>query len=483
MFSLFKKSTPAPELPPVKLFNTLTKSKEVFEPLSPHEVTLYSCGPTVYDYVHIGNLRAYVFVDTLKRTLLYNGYYVNHTLNYTDFGHLTSDADTGEDKMMKGLKREGFDVSLESMSLLAEKFIAAFTADSDALRLLPPTQAVRASHFIKEQIQLIETLEEKGYTYTTSDGVYFDVTKYQEYGKLGNIDIDAQKAGARVEVNTEKRHPADFALWKNGELGWESSWGKGFPGWHIECSAMAFATLGKQIDIHTGGIDHIAIHHNAEIAQCECATGKEFSKYWLHNNFLNVEDEKIAKSDGNGIVLHELIDQGYSGDDYRYFLLQSHYRTKTNFTYQALDASKQALHRLKEYVFTELAHVKGAANHDRLAPIVAAINDDLNTPQVIAELHEIIKDPSLSPGEKKTLVLEIDSLLGIGLGDDPEAGLASLGHVGINNVPEEIQSLIANREAARAAQNWAQADTLREALKLKGYEIKDTAEGTHVTKL
>ena len=482
MFSLFASKQPTLELPAITLYNTLTRSKETFTPLSEHEVLLYSCGPTVYDYVHIGNLRAYVFVDTLKRTLLYNGYHVNHTLNYTDFGHLSSDADTGEDKMMKGLKREGLDVSLESMNLLAEKYIRAFENDSQALRLLPPTQAVRASAYLQEQIKLIETLEEKGYTYTTSDGVYFDVTKYHAYGKLGNVDIDAQQAGARIAVNNEKRHPADFALWKNGELGWSSKWGTGFPGWHIECSAMAFATLGKQIDIHTGGIDHIAIHHNAEIAQCECASGKSFANYWLHNNFLNIDETKIAKSTGNGIVLHELIDAGYSADDFRYLLLQTHYRSLANFSYEALQASQQALHRIKEYVFRELADVKGQPKPERLAPIIAAMNDDLNTPQVIAELHTILKDDSLTKGEQKTLVFEIDSLLGIGLTDNPHDGLAALGHIGFENLPADIKELVARREAARAAQNWSEADQLRDALALKGYDVTDTAEGTTVTK-
>lgn len=480
MFS-FLKSSPSPTTP-IILHNSLSRSKEIFTPLHKNTVTLYSCGPTVYDYAQIGNLRAYVFVDTLKRCLLYNGYDVNHTLNYTDFGHLTSDADTGEDKMMKGLKREGLDVSLESMDLLAEKFIAAFERDSAALRLLPPTQAVRASRFIKEQIALITTLEEKGYTYTTSDGVYFDVKKYDAYGKLGNVDIDKQQAVARVETNPEKHHSADFALWKNGDLGWESKWGKGFPGWHIECSAMAFATLGKQIDIHTGGIDHIAIHHNAEIAQCECATGKEFAQFWLHNNFLNMNDERLAKSAGNSLVLHEIIDAGFSADDFRYFLLQSHYRTATNFTFEALKASQQALHKLKRYVFTELQNVKGKLNTERLEPIVIAMNDDLNTPKVIAEAHDIMNDTKLSDGEKKALLLEIDALLAIGLDDNPDDGLAALGHIGIEQAPEAVRALIEEREAARAAQNWPRADELRDAIALAGYTIKDTSEGTTITK-
>lgn len=481
MFSIFK--TESTDFPPLHLYNTLRRSKETFAPRSPKEVTLYSCGPTVYDYVHIGNLRAYVFVDTLKRVLTYNGYSINHTLNYTDFGHLTSDADVGEDKMMKGLRQEGLPITLDGMNTLAEKYISAFEADMKLLRNAPPTQAVRASHFIKEQIALIETLEEKGYTYTTSDGIYFDVQKYPSYGKLGNIDIEKQKAGARVEINNEKRNPADFALWKNGDLGWESKWGTGFPGWHIECSAMAFATLGKQIDIHTGGVDHIAIHHNAEIAQCECASGKKFARYWMHNNFLTVDDEKIAKSEGNGITLRELLAEGFTADDFRYLLLQSHYRSLVNFSLESLHASQQALARVKEFVYTKLPEVKMVPNEERRLVIIASINDDLNTPQVIAEMHDIIKDSQLSLGEKKYLLHEIDTLLGIGLSDDPTSALEKLGHVSSTDLPQDIKNLIEARATARKEKDWSEADRIRDELAKKGYAVKDTADGQSVTRI
>jgi len=430
----------------------------------------------------VGNLRAYVFVDTLKRTLLYNGYTVEHTMNYTDFGHLTSDADSGEDKMMKGLKREGLDVSLESMEFLADKYIAAFEQNQTALHILPPTHAPRASHYIKEQIRLIETLFEKGYAYTTSDGVYFDVQKYPAYGQLGNIDLDAQKAGARVEINTEKNHPADFALWKNGDLGWESKWGKGFPGWHIECSAMAFATLGQQIDIHTGGIDNATIHHNAEIAQCECATGQTFAQYWLHNEHLNLRGKKLAKSSGNAYTLAELHDLGYSAADYRYLLLQSHYRTPMDFSLEALDASKQALTRIKELMFKDWRGDRGALDSTWQSKIITAINDDLSTPQVIAFMQEIIKSDSLTNGNKKVLLLEIDALLGIGLVDNPDEGLEALGHIAFTSLPENIQTMIKNRDVARIAQNWPEADRLREAISHAGYELKDSSNGPGIIK-
>lgn len=483
MFSLFTAGSQGEIFPPLHLFNSESRANETFEPLSKKEVRMYSCGPTVYDYAHIGNLRAYVFADTIKRTLIYNGYQVNHTINYTDFGHLTSDGDTGEDKMMKGLTREGLDISLASMRTLSDRFIAAFETDIAALHILPPTQFARASEYVQQQINLITTLEEKGYLYNTSDGLYFDVSKFPTYGRLGNIDIEALRDGARIETNTEKKHPADFAVWKNGDLGWDSAWGKGFPGWHIECSAMAFATLGKQIDIHTGGVDNMPTHHNGEIAQCESATGKQFSKYWMHSEHIQIANEKIAKSEGNGIILKDLLDKGYTGADYRYWLLQSHYRTKANFSYEALEAAQHALTRLKRLMFDDWKDERGKLNTHKQLEMVSIINQDFDTPKLIAWMHDIIKDTTLSVGERKALVLECDALLGIGLSDDPEDGLAALGHIAFATLPEEIQDLVTQREAARIAQNWTEADQLRDTLKLKGYDITDAPEGTQVTKI
>jgi len=482
MFKLFKNETDTALFPPVTIFNSETRSDEIFSPLSEKEVRMYTCGVTVYDYAHIGNLRAYVFADTLKRVLLYNGYNVNSTINFTDFGHLTSDGDTGDDKIMKGLKRENMDISLESMRILSDKFIESFHKDVDSLNILPPTQYARASDYVTEQIALIKTLEEKGYTYTTSDGVYFDISKFPTYGRLGNIDIEAMRDGSRIEENTEKKHPADFAVWKNGELGWDSAWGKGFPGWHIECSAMAFATLGKQIDIHTGGIDNMPTHHNGEIAQCEAATGKQFSKYWMHSEHIQISDSKISKSKGNGIILQDLLDKGYSGDDYRYWLLQSHYRTKTNFSYEALDASKQALTRLKRLMFEQYKDARGTLPSNKQLELVTAINNDLDTPKVIALMHDFIKDDSLSDGEKKMLLLECDSLLGIGLADNPEEGLAALGHIAIDSLPVHIQKILDQREGARIARNWAEADRLRDMISHEGYTLEDSSEGPKLTK-
>ncbi|MEZ4195577.1 MAG: cysteine--tRNA ligase [Candidatus Paceibacterota bacterium] len=351
--NLFKKETKIVDTPPIYFFNTASNKLEQFKPLNPAKVLIYSCGPTVYDYIHIGNLRSYVFLDILKRTLIFHGYEVENTINLTDFGHLTDDGDAGEDKMMKGLKREGLPVTLEAMRDLSDQYIQAFYDDCDAMRIMAPTHFARASEYVEAQIRLIETLDGKGYTYETSDGVYFDIQKYPEYGKLGHIDLEQIKSGARVEVNPEKRHPADFAVWKKGLLGWNSRWGKGFPGWHIECSAMAMATLGKSIDIHTGGIDHIPVHHNAEIAQSECATGKTFVNYWLHNAFITIDNTKISKSLGNSINLRHLIDRGFTGEDYRYWLLTAHYRSPVNFSWDALKSAKQALFRLRRFVYED----------------------------------------------------------------------------------------------------------------------------------
>jgi cysteinyl-tRNA synthetase len=482
MFSLFKNDTLL-EFPPIYIFNTETRMLEVFEPLNKREVKIYTCGPTVYDYAHIGNLRAYVFADILKRTLIYNGYVVNHTVNFTDFGHLTSDADSGDDKMMKGLKREGMDISLDSMRLLSDRYIKAFKDDSDALNIVPPSQYARASDYVREQIKLIETLEEKGYTYTISDGVYFDISKFPTYGRLGNIDIESLQSGARVEVNPEKKHPADFAVWKNGELGFTSRWGKGFPGWHIECSAMAFATLGKQLDIHTGGVDNIGTHHNCEIAQSESASGKRFSKYWMHSEHIQINNAKIAKSEGNGIILSDLIEKGFTGEEYRYWLSTAHYRSKVNFSFEALLSSQQALTRLKKILFEQWKNVKGKINLHYQQQFINTINHDLNTPQAISLIWDILKDETLTDGEKKATIIDFDAVLGIGLSKPPEAILQELGYIAPAELPAEIAALVEAREAARIIHNWTEADRLRDALAVKGYTIEDTSEGPKLSRL
>ncbi len=484
MFSnLFKSESANPKsFSDIFLFNTESNKIELFKPLSDETVTMYTCGPTVYDYAHIGNLRAFVFADILKRTLIFDGYEVKHTINLTDFGHLTDDGDAGEDKMMKGLKREGLPVTLEAMRELSDKYIDAFFDDFDNLRIMPPVTWSRASDYIKPQINLIETLVNGGYAYETSDGVYFDIGKFPRYGCLGNIDLEQMRSGARVSVNEEKHHPADFAIWKKGVLGWDSVWGKGFPGWHIECSAMAMATLGKEIDIHTGGIDHIPVHHNAEIAQSECATGKKFVHYWLHCAFLNIDNTKISKSLNNSITLRELFDQGFTGDDYRYWLLTAHYRSPINFSWEALKASKQALSKLKRYVYEDYKQVSGEVSFEYIKKFKSFLANDLDTPSAIALVWELVKDTSVDNKVKCATLHEFDKVLDIGLSDSLEEGIDALGIVSHDDIPADIQELINKREAARIAQNWMEADFLRDALSLKGYTIEDTAYGPKITK-
>lgn len=481
-FDLFKTKTNAPLETPIHLFNTASGSLERFTSLTPGEVLLYSCGPTVYDYIHVGNLRSYVFADILKRTLIFHGYTVKHTINLTDFGHLTDDGDAGEDKMMKGLKREGLPVTLAAMHELSSHYIDAFYDDCDAMRILPPTTWSRASDYIKAQIRLIETLDGKGYTYETSDGVYFDIEKYPGYGRLGQIDLAKLKSGARVEVNSEKHHPADFAVWKKGLLGWDSRWGKGFPGWHIECSAMAMATLGKSIDIHTGGIDHIPVHHNAEIAQCECATGKPFSRFWLHNAFITIDNTRIGKSLGNAINLRHLIDRGFSGEDYRYWLLTSHYRSPVNFSWEAIQAAKQALFRLRRFVYEDYRQIASKPDAAYVDAFRAHLANDLDTPAAIALLWQLTKDNTLKNDVKCATIHVMDSILDIGLRAEVTDGVKTLGVITSEEIPEEIQDLVDAREAARIVHNWVEADRLREALNLRGYTVEDSAHGPKISK-
>ena len=311
--------------------------------------------------------------------------------------------------------------------------------------------------------------------------MYFDISRFPSYGRLGNIDIHAQDDGARVEVNPEKRHPADFAVWKKGDLGWDSIWGKGFPGWHIECSAMAMATLGKQIDIHTGGVDNAPTHHNAEIAQSESATGKQFVHYWIHSEHLNIDGAKIAKSEGNSLFLRDLLTQGFSGADYRYWLLTSHYRTKVDFSLDALTGAKQALYRLKRFMYEECTDSSGIIDDTYRQDFIEAINDDCDTPRAIALIWDLMKDSDVAAKNKRATIFEMDSVLGIGLGLSPKDGAAALGLVDSADIPADVQELLEAREDARAAQSWDEADRLRDALQEKGYTVEDTSEGPKLT--
>ncbi|MEX0930794.1 MAG: cysteine--tRNA ligase [Candidatus Paceibacterota bacterium] len=468
--------------PPIFLLNSETQKKELFESLKKGVVRMYACGPTVYDHIHIGNLRSYLVPDLLHRLFLYCGYTVQLTINVTDFGHLTDDGDAGEDKIMKGMQKKGYAVTLQNMRIFTEPYIESFKHDLLSFGNLPPTQLTRASDFVTQQIKLIETLVEKEYAYETSDGVYFDIKRFPRYGAIGNIDVTALKSGARIETNPEKRNPADFALWKKGDLGWESKWGLGFPGWHIECTAMAFATLGKQLDIHTGGEDLMHTHHNGELAQAEAITGKQFVRYWLHNAHITVNSTKISKSEGNGIRLADIIAKGFSPADYRYWLLTSHYRTPSNFSFEALTSAQQALLRLKRFVYEEHADVRATTvNETYEIKFLEAISDDLDTPKAVAILWELIKDTNTPVASKLATIHSFDSLLSLGLSKSVQEGQEELGLISITEVPTEVQELLTAREKARANKNWNEADTLRDKISEHGYQLEDTDTGPRIT--
>jgi len=398
----------------LNLHNTLTDKTEEFSPLETGVVKMYHCGPTVYGRQHIGNLSMFVFTDLLRRTLEYTGYSVKQVINFTDFGHLTSDADEGEDKMSKGLRNEGLEPTLENMHLLGEKYAQTFLSDLSHLNVLTEgTLFPYASKYVEAQKKMVEELEAKGFTYTTGDGVYFDTSKDADYGKLGGLS--ASRNEARIGENTEKKNPRDFALWKfNTELGWDSRWGQGFPGWHIECSAMIRELLGEEIDIHTGGIEHIPVHHNNEIAQSESANGKPLARFWLHRAHLQIAGEKIAKSDGNTVYLSEIAERNFSPLAFRYFLLNSTYRTPTSFTWEALEAAQNALTKLQAFV-SKTVFDNGAVDHAYKAKFVEKMENDLNTPQALAVLWTMLKDKEVKDEDKLATLLDFDRVLGLNL--------------------------------------------------------------------
>lgn len=398
----------------IKLHNTLSGSLEEFKPITPGIVGMYHCGPTVYNYAHIGNLRSYIFADILRRTLEYSKYEVKQVINITDIGHLTSDADTGDDKMMKGLKLEGFPITLEGLKQLADKYEKAFKDDLSALNIETPHAFPRATEYLKQEIELIQKLEENGFAYKLKDGVYFDTSKSKDYGKLGGLTpIDESVARIGTE---EKRSPRDFVLWKisaDTHLGFESPWGVGFPGWHIECSAMSREFLGQPFDIHTGGVDHIPVHHNNEIAQSESAYNTELAKYWLHNEFINLKEGKMAKSEGNFITLKTLVEKGFSPLAYRYFLLMAHYRTPVTFSWEALEAAQNAYRKLKRFRDT-LTEV-GVVNEGYRVKFTEKLENDLNTAQALALVWGLVKDSKIAREDKLATMLDFDKVLGLGL--------------------------------------------------------------------
>src|SRR3989339_155886 len=447
------------------LFNTLTHTKEEFKPLRKGKVSLYTCGPTVYNFAHIGNLRTYIFEDILRRVLEFNGHKVKQVMNITDVGHLTSDADTGEDKLEKGSKREG-----KTVWEIAEFYTKAFQADLWDLNIKNPTKWIKATDCIRDQIRFVKKLKKKGLTYQTSDGLYFNTSKYPDYARLAKLNIKGQQEGARVEVNQEKKNPTDFALWKfspkdsQRQMEWSSPWGKGFPGWHLECSAISLKNLGKQFDIHTGGIDHIPVHHTNERAQNWGLTNGESVRYWLHGEFLVINEGKMAKSEGNFITLRTLKDKGISPLAYRYFVLQAHYRTQLNFSWPALEAAQNGYDNLIR-VISGLG-LPGQACHNCLGKFTQAVNDDLNTPAALAVVQELLKSDKPAAKKRQTII-EFDKVLGLGLNQykEPRA------------LPAEVKRLMAERQRARLNKDFNQADELRRRIEDQGIRIKDLPDG------
>ncbi len=398
----------------LKLHNTLSGQVEEFSPIMPGKVSMYHCGPTVYDYAHIGNLRSYVFADILRRTAEYLGFDAKQVVNITDVGHLTSDADTGDDKMVKGLKREGLPITLEGLKQLADKYEAAFKEDLKALNIKTPHHFPRATEYLKAEIDLVQELEKKGFAYRLADGIYFDTGKFPNYGALGGL-TPLKDAENRIDASG-KKSPRDFVLWKfssDEKLGFDSPFGKGFPGWHIECSAMSRELLGQPFDIHTGGMDHIPVHHNNEIAQSEAAYGTKLANVWLHNEFLKVNEAKIAKSEGTGITLAELKKAGFNPLAYRYFLLMAHYRSPINFTWEALTAAQNAYEKLKKTL--ERLDEGGQVNEAYKKEFTEKIENDLNTPQALAVVWTMLKDEDVANNDKLATLKDFDKVLGLGL--------------------------------------------------------------------
>jgi cysteinyl-tRNA synthetase len=447
----------------LKLYNTLTRNREEFRPIEPGKAGMYVCGPTVYLYAHIGNLRSYIFADLLRRTLEYNGYDVTHVMNITDVGHLESDADEGEDKMEITAKREN-----KSPWEIAEYFTAHFFRQMDALSIKRPTIVCKATDHIEGMVKMTEKLVEKGFAYRAADGIYFDVQKFDSYGKLSGNRLEELQAGARVEVREGKRHPADFALWKDAPpqhiMQWQSPWGMGFPGWHIECSVMAMQYLGPRVDIHTGGIDHIPIHHENEIAQSEAYLGHPWVNYWLHGEFLQVDGGKMSKSLGNVYTIFDLAERGYEPHCFRYLCLNAHYRTPLNFTREAIEGAKTALNRLRQ-AYTKLPQDQVPPDEALKAKFQAAINDDLNIPLALSYLWEAVR--SGAPGARNTVDL-FNRVFGLDLALKTEP-LAQL--------PPELMDLVEERQQARASKDWATSDRLRDELAARGVAVKDTKEG------
>jgi len=457
----------------VELYNTLTRQKETFSPLSENEVKMYTCGPTVYNYPHIGNYRAYIFADILKRVLIYNGYNVKHIMNLTDI----------DDKTIRESKKEG-----KTLKDFTEFYAEEFYKDIERLNIAKPTKFTKATDYIEQMVSIIEKLLEKGLAYKSPDGsVYFDIQKFGNYGKLSQIVIEAQKENASGRINTDeydKDSAQDFALWKawdenDGDVFWDpSTWlgtstslGKGRPGWHIECSAMSMSELGEELDIHTGGVDNMFPHHENEIAQSEGATGKHFVKYWLHNEWVLVDQKKMAKSANNFYTLRDLIEKGVHPLSYRFWLLMANYRSRVNFVWEAIEGAEVALKRLYR-LFLDLGEASGTIDQTHKVKFLKYLNDDLDTPRALTVLWDVLKDPNISNPDKRATILDFDTVLGLGFNKIKE-----------EVVPEEVIKLLKERELARNAKDFKLSDELRDKIKALGFEVKDVDGGQKVSKI
>ena len=458
----------------IYFYNTLTKKKEPFQPIEKGKVKIYSCGPTVYKNATIGNMRTNLFQDTLRRVLRYNGYEIKHVMNITDVGHLVSDGDEGEDKMLKSA-REEHKTPLE----IAEHYTKLFFKDLERLNIETPEIICKATDHIKEMLEMVQKIMEKGYAYETSTAIYFDVSKLDEYGILSGINLREQKAGARVEIDPEKRNPYDFALWikapENHLMKWDSPWGPSYPGWHIECSAMSTKYLGEVFDIHTGGIDLIPTHHENEIAQSKGACGKIPAHYWMHGEYLLINGGKMSKSLGNVYLVDDIVNRGYEPLVYRLFNFSCHYKGKLNFTWEGMDSAAVSLNRLREGYQKHMAGTEDVSDEtikDLENRFHQAINDDLNMPLAMSVVWEAVKYPEKSKKIAK-LLEKMDTVLGIKITEKKEQ----------KDIPQEVLELVEQRKQARADKNWTESDRLRDLIKEKGYSVKDTKDGMEITEI
>ncbi len=461
----------------IQLYNTLSHSKEEFKPINKEEIRIYSCGPTVYSFAHIGNLRTYVFVDNLRRVLKYNGYNLKHVMNITDVGHLTSDADTGEDKMEKAARKEG-----KNPYEIAEYYTKYFMEDMKKLDIDMPNIISKATDNIPEMLEMVKEILKNGYAYETSKGIYFDVSKLDKYPVLSNNSVDGQEAGARIEVDKEKRNPYDFAIWikapENHMMKWESPWGLSYPGWHLECSAIGRKFLGEHFDIHTGGVDHIPIHHENEIAQSKGATGQIPANYWMHSEFLLIDGGKMSKSLGNIYTLKTLEDNGIEPLAFKLFCFSAHYRNKLNFTFDGVKAQVKALERLRDGYKKHLEgneEVEEEKIKEYENRFHEAINDDLNMPLAMGVVWEVIREEKKSK-KYAELIEKFDEVLGLDLKNYQNYQKEI-------EIPENIKELIEKRNQARKEKNWEESDKIRDEIQKLGYNIKDTKEGIKIEKL